>query len=67
MKDLKFGIPNNDRLFTNWLGGESNTFIPSTVSAKFKDFLKRIELPIVKLHSLRHANITTMIAMRSRS
>lgn len=60
-KRKSYGVIDNDKLFTNWLGNAENTFLPSTVSAKFKSFLKKYKFKDIKLHSLRHANITIMI------
>lgn len=63
---LKFGFQYTGKLFTNWTGEDKNILLPDTVSAWFRDFIAKSDLPKVTLHSLRHANITTMIAMRSR-
>jgi len=47
------------RIFTK-ANGES--IHPDTVTGWFSDFIKRTELPQISVHSLRHTNITLLIA-----
>ncbi|MEE1280975.1 MAG: tyrosine-type recombinase/integrase [Acutalibacteraceae bacterium] len=50
---------NSDRIFTKWNGLPMN---PDTLSADFKKFLKKNNLPDIPLHGLRHTNATLQIA-----
>lgn len=63
MERLRCGYNYTGKLFTNWTGESENMLMPDTVSAWFSEFIVRSGLPKVTLHSLRHANITIMIAM----
>lgn len=47
-----------DRLFTT---SEGKPIHPDTITGWFHDFIKRINLPNVTIHSLRHTNATLMI------
>lgn len=46
-------------VFTTWNGIPMH---PDTISAWFTDFVRRNNLPEATIHSLRHTNITLMIA-----
>lgn len=58
---LKMGSQwhNTDRIFTKWNGLPMN---PDTLSAGFKKFLEKNNLPNIPLHGLRHTNATLQIA-----
>ena len=49
----------NDRLFTQ---ADGKPLHPHTITRKFHEFIKESDLPNICLHSLRHTNITLMIA-----
>jgi len=48
-----------DRLFTQWNGQPIH---PDSISGWFRDFIRNTDLPQISIHSLRHTNITLMIA-----
>ena len=49
----------SNRLFTKENG---KAIFPDTISAWFRKFIKKTELPYISIHSLRHTNATLMIA-----
>jgi len=49
----------NDRLFTQWNGIPIH---PDTITGWFSGFIAKTDLPKISIHSLRHTNITLMIA-----
>ncbi len=49
---------NSGKVFTKWNGKPIH---PDTVSGWFHDFVKRYNLPNIKVHSLRHTNATLLI------
>lgn len=49
---------NSNKIFTAWNGMPIH---PDTVSSWFHDFVRRHELPNIKVHSLRHTNATLLI------
>ena len=53
-----FGHESN-RLFVQDKG---NPIHPSTISKRFINFIKKIELPVITFHGLRHPNATLLIA-----
>jgi integrase len=50
---------NTDRIFTQW-NGES--IHPDSITGWFREFIQKTDLPQVSIHSLRHTNITLLIA-----
>jgi len=48
----------HDRLFTTFDG---SPIFPDTITSWFRDFIRKTDLPIVSIHSLRHTNITLLI------
>jgi len=61
LERLKLGDAWNetDRLFTQWNGQPIH---PDSISGWFRDFIRNTDLPKISIHSLRHTNITLMIA-----
>lgn len=59
---LKYGYKNTGKLFTNWTGEDKNILIPDTVSNWFSAFVNRNGFKQVHFHSLRHANISILVA-----
>lgn len=59
---LKYGYKNTGKLFTNWTGEDKNILIPDTVSNWFSAFISRNGFKQVHFHSLRHANISILVA-----
>ena len=49
---------NSNKIFTTWNGKPIH---PDTVSGWFHDFIKRHNLPDIKVHNLRHTNATLLI------
>lgn len=49
----------SDRIFTQWNGGPIH---PDSITGWFKDFIQKTDLPQISIHSLRHTNITLLIA-----
>ncbi len=49
----------SDRIFTQPNGKPLH---PDTVTGWFRDFIKKTDLPRISIHSLRHTNITLLIA-----
>lgn len=49
----------NDRIFTQWNGEPIH---PDSITGWFREFIQRTDLPKVSIHSLRHTNITLLIA-----
>ena len=48
----------NDLLFTQWNG---RPMFPDTPSKKFREFIKKTDLPHITVHSLRHTSATLLI------
>ena len=48
-----------DRIFTQWNGEPIH---PDSITGWFREFIQKTDLPQVSIHSLRHTNITLLIA-----
>jgi len=48
-----------DRIFTQWNGEPIH---PDSISGWFREFIQKTDLPQISIHSLRHTNITLLIA-----
>jgi integrase len=48
-----------DLMFPNYTGGPQD---PGTASTRFKDILRRLGLPAIRFHDLRHTTATLMLA-----
>jgi len=50
---------NTDRIFTQWNG---EAIHPDSITGWFREFIQKTDLPQISIHSLRHTNITLLIA-----
>ena len=50
---------NSDRVFTQFGGKPLH---PASITGWFRDFIVKTDLPKISIHSLRHTNITLLIA-----